>query len=584
MAVPASRSMVARARGGDERAFASLCLRSLPDVYDIAARLVGPGPARILSLEVFGQLFGALSTIDDDAHFHWLALGSARRLALARPGEGLPTQGSGALASLQFMERDQVAIFDLIVRRKLGPAALAVALGVSETSAAVVSRRTPAAVAEQAAAWAAVHDPSWPCREPARMAGGASASPRRAARLAAAHVRECAQCRAASTALDVAAAYAALPVAETPAALLTDVANLVSTRWPDRVRESSFTRRTIAASGSRPPPWRVAVLGATAAIAVGFAAVLAAVVMQGAGDDTFPGLLDPESPVPMESPFAPSPTRPRPTATSAALGTETPLPMVTPSPGAVAPSETPPPPSPTIVLTPSATASATPTNTVTPTPAASPTAEPPTPVPTPTAVVCLPRIAANVAALALIPGQDSFFYALNQALCDRITFAATSNVPWLSARADSDVIETGALVPVHLAVNIPSLPGTGEGNFASAVSLNGGPAGTATVQVSVLRIGGPPSLGSPSGICSGGFVTFSVFVEDDYGVTSVTLRSTTGSGAVSNVPLFMSSGIPTAGTWTASLTFPADVQGWAITATDGASQSRSTVVTPTGCS
>jgi hypothetical protein len=273
---------------------------------------------------------------------------------------------------------------------------------------------------------------------------------------------------------------------------------------------------------------------------------------------------------------APPTALPSPTSTRAPAATPTSSatasPATVPAAGAATPS-----PAPTSIATPAPTAAASPT--------AGPSSTPvPAPTSTATAQPCAPRLAANVSSVTLVPGTPSFFYVLNQAQCGSLPFAVSSNATWLTATATTAVIANSALVAVNLLADGALLPGTGEGAFVTTVSLTGTDGGgAASVQVSVIQAGSGPSILSVSAFCSGGQVNFSLAASDDFGVTSATVRASISSGPVTS-SMALTSGTARSGTWGASVARPAEVQGWAVTVTDGAGVTRSSVVTPAGCS
>lgn len=373
----------------------------------------------------------------------------------------------------------------------------------------------------------------------------------------------------------------ARPPAETlPAALLPALRGTIAEQWPDRQPRSARRQSTA-------PPRQGANPGLVALATLGTLALIAAVlfgwfVTRGSGGSRIvviaPIDVPPTATVsglfPVE--VTQTPATSRPSATSAArLGTVTAT--ATPPAGGRTPTAA---SGSTSVSAPTATA----TPTGAPSPTATATATPaPTLTATPTSQPCTPRIAANVAAVTLIPGQNSFFYALNQTLCGTLGFAVTSGAPWLSANSASASITTGALVAINLLTDAALLPGTGEGTFSTTVTLIPIDGGTsASVSVSVIQVGSPPLITSASGSCTAGLAIFNVGASDDYGVVWVSLRYSLSSGPVT-APMVLTSGSSRSGTWRLTFARPSGVLGWAATATDGAGLARSIVVTPTGC-
>ena len=378
------------------------------------------------------------------------------------------------------------------------------------------------------------------------------------------------------------------PVETLPAALLPALRGTIAEQWPDRQPRSSRRQSTAPPrQGSNPGLVALATLGTFALIA---AVLFGWFVMRGSsGSRTVviaPVDVPPTATVsglfPIELTGTPATARPSATSTARA-GTVTAT--ATPPAGARTPTVG---PGSTSVSAPTATATPagapSPTATATATPVQTPTATPaPTLTATPISQPCTPRIAANVAAVTLIPGQNSFFYALNQTLCGTLGFAVTSGAPWLSANSASASIATGALVAINLLTDAALLPGTGEGTFSTTVTLTPTDGGaSASVSVSVIQVGSPPLITSASGSCTAGLAIFNVGASDDYGVVSVSLRYSLSSGPVT-APMVLTSGSSRSGTWRLTFARPSGVLGWAATATDGAGLARSVVVTPTGC-
>ncbi len=368
--------------------------------------------------------------------------------------------------------------------------------------------------------------------------------------------------------------------------LETQLRRAISEGWPDRQptgsrRQSTPPRRARANAG-------LVALACMGALGLGVAILLGWIVFRGGGTTNRSLGIAPieNTPTvtngglfPVEVTRTPATARPSPTSTSRP-GTATPA----PSPGRTATPAVAATVQPTTQPTVTATSLASPTTTASPTASPQATSTPfPAATATPTAQPCAPRIATNVASIALIPGQSSFFYALNQALCGTLPFTVASGASWLSAIAASGSIGTGALVAVNVLTDGGNLPGTGEGTFSTTVTLtpaDGGP--SASVQVSVFQAGSPPTISAASGSCNGGQASFNVAANDDYGVVSVSLRYSLTTGPVT-ISMVLTSGTARLGTWSVNLAKPAGVQGWAVTATDGAGLARSLVVSPTGC-
>ena len=369
-----------------------------------------------------------------------------------------------------------------------------------------------------------------------------------------------------------------LAPADVPAELAGAFPAALASRWPDRQPRGAVRHRPIAASTSH--RLRSFALAATGVAVVGSIVAIGWTLFR--ADDGKLAAVAPaiESPTPAESGLFPIVTRAVPTARplptqSRATATATPTTMAPTATGVSGVGITPSLP-PTSTATPVATATATAT-----------IAPSSTPLPTATATAttppCTPRLAANVSSVTLVPGSASFFYVLNQAQCGSLPFTVASNATWLTATAATGVIANSALVAINLLADGALLPGTGEGTFVTTVSLSGtGGGGAASVQVSAIQTGSAPSILFVSAFCSGSQVNFSLSASDDFGVTVASVRVSLATGPQTS-SLALTAGTPRSGTWSGSTAKPTDAQGWAVTVSDGAGLTRSSVVAPSGC-
>ncbi|MDA8039110.1 MAG: RNA polymerase sigma factor [Actinomycetota bacterium] len=218
--------LAARARDGDDEAFAMLYERFSPKVFDFLARLLGDrSAAEEIAQDAFVTAYEHRSSLrHPEAVRAWLFSIAYRRAMdhLRRSGReraGLPeaaevasagedpadrlVQGEAAelvWAAAQSLEARQYAVLDLSVRKGLAGAELARVLGVSSTHAAVLAHRARTALAKAVAAVLVVRSPErCPVLRAATMTGAAEPlSPLSREQRASVerHLRQCPHCTA----------------------------------------------------------------------------------------------------------------------------------------------------------------------------------------------------------------------------------------------------------------------------------------------------------------------------------------------------------------------------------------------------
>lgn len=222
---PSDAELAARAREGDDEAFAVLYERFSPKLFDFLARLLGDrSSAEEIAQDAFVTAYEHRSSLRQPGAVRpWLFSIAYRRAMdhLRRTGRervGLPeaaeiasadedpaerlVQGEAAelvWAAAQSLEARQYAVLDLSVRQGLAGADLARVLGVSPTHAAVLAHRARAALAKAVAAVLVARSPER-CpvlRTEAAAVGAAAAlsplSPEQRASVER-HLRECPHC------------------------------------------------------------------------------------------------------------------------------------------------------------------------------------------------------------------------------------------------------------------------------------------------------------------------------------------------------------------------------------------------------
>lgn len=240
--------LAARARDGDDEAFAVLYERFFPNVFDFLVRLLGDrSAAEEIAQDAFVTSYEHRSSLrQPEAVRSWLFSIAYRRAMdhLRRTGReraGLPeaaevagidedpatrlVQGEAAelvWAAAQSLDARQYAVLDLSVRQELAGAELARVLGVNPTHAAVLAHRARAALAKAVAAVLVARSPErCPVLRAATIAGATEPlSPLSREQRASVerHLRECPHCTALAKRLAAPASLlgALVPVVSAP--------------------------------------------------------------------------------------------------------------------------------------------------------------------------------------------------------------------------------------------------------------------------------------------------------------------------------------------------------------------------------
>ncbi|MGK2965647.1 MAG: hypothetical protein ACSLFM_08560 [Tepidiformaceae bacterium] len=526
MEAPADSTLLANAKSGDAQAFAALLSRHLPAAYDFAFHTAGETIARDAIIEACSRAALALRPLADADRAHSWLLGLTHAALIPRIGSVAPSPPAPTAR--------HYAILDLHFRQGLDARDLAASLGISESSATITLERVIA------------------------LAG------------------------------DPAPVLRAIPAVPLPPGLLEGATAAALARWPvldsidPRVQPLPLPGASVQVGSGRGRRVFIAIpllLVTALATAVGGLLLLPASPLAITGDSsTAPAAVASSE----DASATPRPPLPQPSTTVvAASPTRAPSPTSHPaSPSATSvpvgvPSSVPP----AVSATGIASASVAPTDV--PPPSSSPTG------PTLTPTICPPALSPSVGTLPIVFAPSSASTAANTIRiqnngCSAGSFTASIDLgaTYLALGPASATVPAFGFVDLTLTASGADFPFPFEGTVGGRVRIST-PAGQSFVNLTVTRVGSPPSVVAAS-VCTRELETgvaheFTVLANDDFALASVTVTYVSGGAAAASLS-------ESGGQWVATVVLPSLGTSFAVQARDaGGLTSNPFVFTATTC-
>ena len=615
----ADTALVELAKAGDQAAFAELYNRYFDPVYDFVTRMTrSRAEAEDIAQDTFLNAMDALGGLQKGASFRSWIFTIARNTALNRlerasrtrplamPGEdgeevqfdvvdadrfADPAEAAEATAVAPLvwqaaaeLDPKQLSLLDLHLRQGLDSGEIADVLGVTKTNGYVMLNRLMKAVEDSIAAFIMLSNGRQYCRalDVALDTAQLRTMSPEVRKIVHRHVAQCPECEERKRKLAPLAAFGAFVAIGAPVGARAHILEGLMRQWPGPSAGGDGGGGDVPSFGGGLGGFFG---GARSFIKVGaglgFTAVMLAILLLVPASPLAltrsdgplatiradePGVADGDQ---TATPFggrapttAPTTGTPNDTVTATPTGTGTPLPSSNSEPligGATAT------PSPTPKGTPTATATNTATATATATATQSPTPFPPTAIPT--TAPCVPSLSANTTSLPVAPGGTSFFFLSNGSSCGSAPFSVQSDSAWLSASPASASVPPFGSTQVSVAVDASKVPAT-EGTYIGRLTISGPGGSPFTVAVTTIRGGGSPTVNVIAGQCTGPAVTFSAFVTDDLGVTSVVVNYVLPGGASGHMDMARVIGSPASGNWSVSWSLTGGLATYEIVATD----------------